>query len=148
MAELIYTEEAKKETYAASLVNGGKVFAAKAVIKTPNAKSGDTIVFFKDIDTNLIPLELKISTSGSIGSAKIAAFYPDGTKIADLAAVEATAAINNKDCLAALTPADMDKTIGELTEIDETKFPGVNIGVTVAAAVTAPVALYGLFLQK
>ena len=148
MAELLYTEEANKETYAASLVNGGKVFAVKAVIKAPNAKSGDTIVFFKDIDANLIPLELKISTSGSIGSAKIAAYYADGKKIADIATVEATAAVKNKDCLDALAVGDMDKTVGELLQIDETKFPGINVGVTVAAAVTAPVALYGLFLQK
>ena len=148
MAELIYTEEAKKETYAASLVNGGKVFAVKAVIKAPNAKSGDTIVFFKDLDTNLIPLELKISTSGSIGNAKLSALYPDGKKIQDLATIEATSAIKNKECLEAINVEDMSKTLGELLQIDETKFPGVNFGITVATAVTTPVVLYGLFLQK
>lgn len=148
----IYTEEAKKETYSASLVNGGKVIAVKAIIEAPGAKSGDVIRFFKDLDANLVPIELKIANTASLGTIKVGAFYPnEGKAIKDNvlgASVDAATAGKDTDCLTAITVANMTKSIAELCEIDETKFPGVDIGVTVGAAVTTPVVLYGLFLQK
>lgn len=148
----IYTEEAKKETYSASLVNGGKVIAVKAIIEAPGAKSGDVIRFFKDLDANLVPIELKIANSASLGTIKVGAFYPNGGAAIDDdvlgASIDTSTPGKAIDCLNSVTVANMTKSIAELCGIDETKFPGVDIGVTVAASVTTSVVLYGLFLQK
>jgi len=155
-AKDLYIEEAKKAVYASGLVNGGKVVALDALIETrADGEVNDVYRFAKDIDSNLIPLDLWVA-NGALSSATcdIGIYKPNGGAALDADALDGALAIssasNHTQGLTDLAIADMQKSLAELGDVDPAKFPHVDLGIklTGAAQQSKKLVIKALFLQK
>lgn len=155
MATDVYTADANQEVYKSSLVNGGKVISVVASYTATEAlKSGDIVRMFKSIDSNLIPLELTISTTGGY-TANVGLYYPQGGPVIDADALaagltSASAAVRNVDAMAAVSVPNMKKNLAELVNVDAAIYPALDVALTLGASLAkdATVVLKGTFLQK
>lgn len=155
-AKDLYIEEAQKDIYASGFVNGGKVVALDALIETrADGEVNDVYRFAKDIDSNVIPLDLWVAT-GALPSATcdIGIYRPDGGAALDADAFDAALSIasasNHTQGLTDLAIADMQKSLAELGGVSADKFPHVDLGIklTGAAQQSKKIIVKGLFLQK
>jgi len=151
-----YTAEANKAVYASGFVNGGKLVCLDALIETrANGEVNDVYRFAKDIDANLIPIDLWLA-NGALQSATcdIGIYKPEGGAVVDADALDGalsiSAASNHTQGLTDVAIADMQKSLAELAGLDPATHAHVDLGIkfTGAAQQGTKIAVKALFLQK
>lgn len=147
--------QAGKAPYNASIVNGGETVSMVAAYTPAAGDSANSVYrFFKDVPSNLIPLDLRLATSTNVSTGTCdVGVYKAGGAVADvdcLADGLSTATADRAlDALASVGIADKQKTLAELAGLDPSKHPTVDIGVKAIDAFGAQaIALTGTFLQK
>lgn len=151
----VYTKEAQRAVYTSALVNGGQLVAISTKIEGGTGDSADSVYrFAKDIDSNLIPFKLWISTPAiADGTAKIGIYKPNGGAAVDDDALDSAIDLatekKNIDGLTAITTGNQQKTLAELANIEAADYPAVDLGFKISGAAAAGkvIDVTGIFLK-
>lgn len=151
----VYTKEAQKAVYASALVNGGQLVAISTKIEGGSGDAADSVYrFAKDIDSNLIPFKLWVSTPAIAGAtAKIGIFKPNTGAVIDADVLDASIDLatekKNIEGLTAVATGSQQKTLADLGNFNAGDYPAVDLGLTVSGAAAAGkvIDVTGLFLK-